>query len=207
MELPMKPNELKLDETHRQTLGQYRRRETHALLGLAAAGLLLTLCMWLNGADGGEKREMLSRHETVAQFEGIEFRQCMFRTALCPDRCGHSGNLATLRILKYLAYEKPGQYGDPQQTRYMFMVEDNRKNLKVSKALKETVDGLKQGDYVRLNWQHDYVTKDGSKFPDRVVQKLEKITRDEADKLTGGLDKIPEAPKPKAKTGPRPALR
>ena len=33
------------------------------------------------------------------------------------------------------------------------------KNLKVAKALAETVRGLKAGDYVVLNWHHDYVTK------------------------------------------------
>lgn len=201
----MKLHDLMTDETHRQTLGQYRRREMRALLGLVAAGLLLTLCMLSNGADAGDKRELLSKHETVAQFQGITFQRCMFRTSLCPDRCGHSGNLASFRILKYLAYEKPGQYGDARQTRYLFMVEDSQKNAKITKELKEIVDGLKPGDYVRLNWQHDYVTRSGSKFPDRVVQKLEKLTQEEADKLTGGLDKIPAAPK--ARPGPQPAPR
>jgi hypothetical protein len=57
---------------------------------------------------------------------------------------------------------------------------------------------LKPGDYVLLDWQHDYVTIDGSSGPERVLNKLQKITREEADKLTGGLDKLPPPPAPKA---------
>jgi hypothetical protein len=149
------------------------------------------------------KREVLSKHQTVAQFEKVAYQRCLGMTALCPDKCGGSGDFASFRILKYLAYEKPGEYGDPKQTEYIFQVEDNMKNLKITKAMKDIVTALKPGDYLLLDWQHDYVTADGTSSPDRVLKKLQKITREEADKLTGGLDKLPPPPAPRTTPGAR----
>jgi hypothetical protein len=148
------------------------------------------------------ERQTLSKHSTVAQFEGIAYQRCMGLTALCPDQCGSSGDFATFRILKYLGYEKPGEYGDPKQTEFVFQVEDNHKNPKVSAEVKSKLAALSKGDYVRLDWVHDYVTKGGTSSPERICTRVEKITREEADKLTGGLDKVP-APKPKAGIQPR----
>jgi hypothetical protein len=167
-------------------LNEYRNQERNALLALLAAGILLLACVLACAAEPkGDGRQMLSKHETVAVFEGLTQHTCRGLTSLCPDRCGHSGSLASFRIVHYIAYEKPGQYGDPKQERYQFLVEDNLKSLKVTKALKETLDGLKKDDYVRLDWQHDYVTKNRSSFPERTVTQLKKITREEAEKLKG----------------------
>jgi hypothetical protein len=156
-----------------------------------------------------DKREMLSKHQTVAQFEGVNYHCCLGMTSECPDRCGSSGDMASFRILEYLAYEKPGEYGDAKQERYQFLVQDNMGNVKVPADIKTAVASLKQNDYVLLDWQHDYVTRDGSKFPERTVILLKPITREEADKLAGGLDKLPkdEAKKGAAKKGPKPSPR
>ena len=159
-------------------------------MGLAA---LLTLSH--AAAPKAEKRELLAKHQTVAQFDGVEYHRCLGMTTLCPDKCGSSGDMASFRIHKYLAYEKPGQYGDEKQKQYSFLVEDNMKNLKVPEAIRDTVKSLKKGDLVLLDWQHDYVTKDGSSSPERPIKKLEKITREEAVKLTGGLEELPALPK------------
>jgi hypothetical protein len=168
-----------------------------------ALGLLVSAGFQSGAAEN--KRELLSKHQTVAQFERVAYQRCMGMTSLCPDQCGNSGDFASFRILKYLAYEKPGQYGDPQQKEYIFQVEDNMKNLKVSKAIKDAVASLKEGDYVLLDWQHDYVTKDGSSSPERPINKLQKITREEADKQTGGLDKLPKPEaRPARGAGPSP---
>jgi hypothetical protein len=78
-----------------------------------------------------------------------------------------------------------------------------QKNVKVTLPIKEAVAALKKGDYVLLDWQHDYVTREGASFPERVVQKLQKISRAEADKLTGGLDKLPPPPKVNPAIQPR----
>lgn len=139
-----------------------------------------------------DKREMLSKHQTLAQFTGISYHQCRGLTSLCPDKCGESGDLASFRILKYVAYEKPGQYGDEQQKDYQFLVQDNMKKRKVSPELKATIDALQPNTYVLLDWQHDYVTREGSKFPERTVIQLKPITREEAAKVVGGADKLPK---------------
>ena len=45
-------------------------------------------------------RELLSIHKTVATFDGLTEQQCLFRTALCPNECGHGGTTATFSIKK-----------------------------------------------------------------------------------------------------------
>lgn len=162
---------------------------------LALAFLLGMTAVNVSAADtnAADKRKMLSKHETVAQFVGVAYRKCLGATGACPDKCGSSGDMATFRILKYVAYEKPGQYGDKQQKQYQFLVVDNLKTVKVSAEVKATIDSLKPDDYLRLDWQHDYVTKGGSSFPERTVTQIKRITRDEADQLTGGVDNLPKA--------------
>jgi len=121
-----------------------------------------------------EQRELLSSHDTVARFSGIKDHTCLGRTSLCPDRCGHSGKLATFEILEYLNYEKPGKYGDPKQEQFRILIEDNMGNRKVSDEIHAAILALKEGDKVRLKWNHDYVTRDRSKSPERVITLLEK---------------------------------
>jgi len=137
----------------------------------------------------GQKRELLAEHETVARFTSIAFQRCRGRTAACPDNCGQSGNVASFTVVSYLAYRKTGQYGDPKTSTYAFQVDDNHKNLKIPKELAARVQELKPGDHVLLSWQHDYVTRfeagGGSvSFPDRPITKLQKISQEEADRLT-----------------------
>jgi hypothetical protein len=133
-------------------------------------------------AAGEKQRELLSAHETVARFMGLKDHQCMGRTSLCPDRCGDSGKLATFEIVKYLRYEKPGEYGDPKQERFMVLIEDNLKQPKVPAAIRDAILALKPGDLVELQWNHDYVTQEGSKFPERPITKLSVLTKEQAEK-------------------------
>ena len=128
-------------------------------------------------------RELLAAHETVAQFTGVAFQKCRGLTSLCPDKCGSSGDFASFKILGYVLYKKTGEYGDPMQESFMFQVEDNMKNAKVTPELRATMTALKKDDYVLLSWNHDYVTKDGSSSPERPVTKVSKITKEEAEKL------------------------
>jgi hypothetical protein len=102
-------------------------------------------------------------------------------TSLCPDRCGHSGKLASFGILKYEQYEKPGEYGDPKQEEFQFLIEDNMGNRKVPDEIRTATLSLKEGEKVRLKWNHDYVTKNGASFPERTVVVLEKINTQESD--------------------------
>jgi hypothetical protein len=120
-------------------------------------------------APAGETRELLSAHETEATFEGLKDHKCMGRTSACPDQCGHSGKLAVFKITKYLRYEKPGEYGDPKQEVFQVLIEDNLNNPKVPAAVREAIMALKPGDAVRLDWNHDYVSREGSKSPERPI--------------------------------------
>jgi hypothetical protein len=128
-------------------------------------------------------RELLAEHHTVAQFTGVAFQKCRGLTSLCPDKCGSSGDFASFKILGYVLYKKTGEYGDPMQESFMFQVEDNMKNAKVTPELRAAVTALKKDDYVLLSWNHDYVTNNGGSSPERPVTKVSKITKEEAEKL------------------------
>jgi hypothetical protein len=130
-----------------------------------------------------EKRQRLANHETLAVFDGVEFRLCRGLTSLCPEKCGDSGEYATFTIKKYLKYEKVGQYGDPEQESFLIQVSDFDKRAKGDPKIVKTVQGLKKGDFVLLSWHHDYVTRDGASFPERPIVKLEGIAKAKAEKL------------------------
>jgi hypothetical protein len=136
-----------------------------------------------NAHETKEKRELLANHETLAVFDGVEYRLCKGRTALCPKDCGDSGEFATFTVRKYLKYEKPGEYGDPKQVDFLVQISDYYKKPKGDASILKTVSGLKKGDYVLLSWHHDYVTKDGVSSPERPITKLEPIGREKAEGL------------------------
>jgi hypothetical protein len=158
---------------------------TRILLFLALIVLPITLTAVAKDTpeETKEKRELLANHETLAVFDGLKYRLCMGRTALCPKQCGHSGEFATLTVKKYLKYEKLGQYGDPEQKTFLVQVSDYDKKPKGDPKILETVKGLKKGDYVLLSWHHDYVTKEGASSPERPIVKLESIDGDKAKEL------------------------
>jgi hypothetical protein len=176
------------------------------LLCAAVAAIAATVLTASAGAAPKEtKRELLASHDTVARFSGLTAHTCRGLTSLCPDRCGHSGNMASFEIVGYLAYEKPGQYGDPKATEYDFLLEDNRGTPKVPDAIVQAVRELKKGDLVRLTWRHDYVTTTegggSASSPERPIVKLEKITQQEADALLKAAGTQP-ASGPASRRGP-----
>jgi hypothetical protein len=119
-----------------------------------------------------EKRELLSSHSTIAKFIGIKDHVCNGATGLCPDRCGSSGKLATFEIIEYLDYQKPGKYGDPKQTTFQVLIKDNQGNAKIAADMLASIESLKPDTKVKLSWNHDYVTKNNSSSPERVITKL-----------------------------------
>jgi len=121
------------------------------------------------------KRELLSSHDTEASFVGLKDHRCMGRTSLCPDQCGESGKLATFKIVKYLDYKKPGEYGDPKQEEFMVLIEDSMKHAKVPVGIRDAILALKPGEMVHLKWNHDYVTKDRTSSPERPIVTLKPI--------------------------------
>lgn len=143
---------------------------------------LFALTSFADDAKPNDQRQLLSEHRTVATLVSIKTQTCRGRTSLCPDRCGHSGDFATFKIVAYLHYAKPGEYGDPKADDFTVQLADNHGNLKLPKAQVDAIRAMKEGDYVLLDWNHDYVTRDGSKFPERPIVKLQPVTKDEADK-------------------------
>ena len=73
--------------------------------------------------------------------------------------------------VEYESYEKPGQYGDAQQTIQRF--------TDLEGAHAATVAKLSKGDKVRLEWDHNYVTRTEnggeSKYPERVITMIEPV--------------------------------
>ena len=134
-------------------------------------------------AGAEEQREMLSLHETVAVYEGTNRVVCRGRTALCPERCETSGDYAAFAIRGYVRYEKPGTYGDPKQERFQVRIADFHHQPAGDAKVAELLRGLKAGDLVRLDWRHDYVTRDGSSSPERPLVRLEKIGAADAEAL------------------------
>jgi hypothetical protein len=124
------------------------------------------------------KRELLSEHDTEARFLGVGTHRCMGRTSLCPDRCGHSGNMASFGVTKYLTYRKPGEYGDPKQERFDILIEDNLGNAKIPQELRLKIKDLKEGDLVHLKWIHEYIDDNGSMYPERNIVTLDKKKAD-----------------------------
>lgn len=129
--------------------------------------LALTLVSPL--ASAADKVEVLSSHRTKAVYEGVRHLPCRHRTSLCPDRCGHARDVAVFRVTEYVAYEKPGQYGDAKATEFLLPLSQGEE---VSAEILAVAQGLSKGDSVRLEWLHEYVTKDGSKYPRRRVTLL-----------------------------------
>lgn len=122
-----------------------------------------------------EVRKLLSSHSTLAEFTGITFQPCRHRTAQCPNQCTHAGKVASFKVIKYIDYKKPGKYGDGKGTSFCTMVENQLGNAKIPAATLIIINSLKKGDTVRLSWNHDYVTRNRSSFPERTIIKLSKV--------------------------------
>ena len=133
-------------------------------------------------------RQLLSRHKTTATYGGQEEgRESMlkvrqwFGTGALRHRRVHAFTQVfpprpnkmweTFHIVAYESYEKPGQYGDAQQTVQRFTDLDG--------AHAATVAKLSKGDKVRLEWDHNYVTRSEnggeSKYPERVITMIEPV--------------------------------
>ena len=158
------------------------QRSRGAELGLGMA--LAFVCFVVTAAESAkETRELLARHETLARLENIKFERCRGLTALCPDRCGQSGEFAHFRIVKYLKYEKTGEYGDPKRETFRVQISDFHRQPKGDPGRRETIIKLKEGDYVRLNWRHEYVRKEGASFPERPVTQLKRVDPKQAERM------------------------
>ena len=114
--------------------------------GIMLAGVMMAGCATHSSEKVVEtKRETLARHETRAEFLGIEDHVCRGLTALCPDQCGHSGSLARFKIVEYIHFESFSEYGK-EQDHFDLLVKDNLGHLKVDQILADTIDRFSPGD-------------------------------------------------------------
>lgn len=138
--------------------------------------LMTTLAVLLAmSAGAAEKYDLLAVHKTKATFTGTKPHRCMGLTANCPDKCGESGTLAEFKIDAYTTYEKKGEYGDEKQTTFQFLTVNTLNQPKAPADIAAKVGALKPGDKVVLEWEHRYMNRDGSRWPERPITKLEKI--------------------------------
>ena len=125
-----------------------------------------------SGGDGGRLAQLLSRHETVAVYRGIEMGSEDLRRSF-PQQ--PRKEWAVFEIERYLSLEKTGEEGDGEQSAFKIVVDDT--NLSSALAL----SALRQGQRVLLSWNHEYVIRwapaaDGRELrrasQERVVTKL-----------------------------------
>ncbi len=117
--------------------------------------------------------ETLAKNSTIAIFEGISKRPCMFKTSLCPNKCTHSKEIAKFKILEYLDYI--GEYGDEKQEYFYCDINVNAQEDKQKKEFIDFIKTLKEGDKVKLNWDHIYVDNNGSTYPERPIRLISKV--------------------------------
>ena len=152
-----------------------------------------------------EQRTLLALHVTVARYDGTAYHQCRGMAALCPDKCGNSGDFATLTILRYLSYEMLGEYGDPKTDIFTVQVNDNMGHVTVPLVIQAQIKALKQGDIVLLAWRHDYVTRDGASYPERSIILLDLVNKPAADALLKKATVRPTGPPTEEKPAIQPA--
>lgn len=118
-----------------------------------------------------QEREVLSRHETIARYLGVRVSDNRHLKVLNPP----PSTSYRFEIEEYLAYEKPGRFGDAKKDAAGFDEKEQKEEII------EKLKTLEEGDKVSLIWTHDYVKKsDGrrsSSAPERVIEEVEKIEK------------------------------
>lgn len=117
--------------------------------------------------------DVLARHKVIAEYKGTEHHPCRFRTALCPDRCGHARDVARFDVVNYESYEKLGEYGDDKQENFFFNLNPNAEEDKIAQEFIDKIKPLKVGQKVRLTVEHIYVKTDSAQYPERPIRALE----------------------------------
>lgn len=138
---------------------------------------IVTACTTNIDSKKDEKRELLSRHETVAVLKEVKEQTCRGMTAECPDRCGHSGKVALFEIKDYSYYKKHDRWASKVQKQFHVQLSGFRdgSNRKPTKDILETINKLNPNDKVFLEWNHNRVVGKGYSYGEREITKLEKV--------------------------------
>ena len=119
------------------------------------------------------KIDVLSIHETVSEFIGVRHILCKFKTALCPDRCGHCADVYTFKVLEYTKYEKPGEYGDDQQKELHINIKEHV--FGQDPSILEKCKHLEEGKKYRVCYKHLYVDDGSNARPERPFTEISPI--------------------------------
>lgn len=121
-----------------------------------------------------ESRELIFGYKSTAVFAGKQHQHCRGRTMLCPDRCGHISDTFVFNIDAIAVtrndQSKNAKFCSPQRvgSSKIFSSED------LGESYLPLAESLEVGETVDLCWNHDYVTRGGSSFPQEPVTALEK---------------------------------
>ncbi len=135
--------------------------------------------------------EELAHNTVTAVYEKIMERPCYFRTADCPDKCGHAMRVAMFRVIANESYYRPGEYGDAKLEPGEACIIDIKNDVEgQDKSVLELVKTLKPGDAVRMTIRHYYVKTPSAEYPVRPVTEIERIETPEnlPEKKDGPLD-------------------
>ena len=120
-----------------------------------------------------EKIDVLSHHDAICEFQGIQHIPCRFRTALCPDRCDHASDVAMFKVLEYKEYELKGKYGDEKQEQ--IACEIKKPVFHQDPAIAEKCKQLKVGQKVEVVYDHLYVDDGSNLRPERPVISIKEL--------------------------------
>ena len=163
-----------------------------ALIGLLTLAVSSVFALMVIDSDGGvdagfsyldlAKAEKYATFLTLATFDGISEHKCLGRTALCPDQCGHSGEMATFTIDKTLAYGRYNEYGDTRTETFQVLIKNNLNDTPlIPQDIYDQIKSLKKGARVLLSWNHNYVTIEGSSAPERPINFIYPLTAEQAN--------------------------
>lgn len=120
--------------------------------------------------------DVLAEQTATCEFVGIEQSPCMFRTALCPDRCGHATEIGIFTVTKTNTYVKEGKYGDKEvEVGGKMRVQISGEVLEQPASIAEQVRALAPGSKCEVAWKHIYVSREGAQFPARPCTSIQAI--------------------------------
>ena len=126
-----------------------------------------------------EKAELLAENKMLLQFVQLAERPCHFRTALCPERCGHARQVALFRVVVNNKYTRFGRYGDEKALPGAYVQVDARADVPGQDAsVPALLQALRPGELLRVTQQHYYVTEGNGSFPVRPFTHVERVTEE-----------------------------
>ena len=115
-------------------------------------------------------REVLSEHETIAEFQGLTYHVCHADVVGCPEFCSDSGEFTNFRIVKYLEHQAAGESNHSRMEEFRLRVSDFHRKP-INSELEPLIRSLGKGDRILLSWCNEEVTL-VEDFLDRSLQKM-----------------------------------